>query len=160
MKKHINYPGYIFLENGEILSKKGAPLKAQTCKDGYRVGHLIHKDGKRRFVRFARVCYEAFNGPLSSDMVVNHINTIRNDDRVENLEACTPKSNILHSLHNMSRGEKHFNSKLSDEEVDYIVKIKGRVPQRELKEKFNVSTTWISMIQNRLARKGFPYEEK
>ena len=41
-----------------------------------------------------RIVYEAFIGQIPKGMEVEHINTIRNDNRLENLRLCTHKENM------------------------------------------------------------------
>lgn len=53
------------------------------CKDGKIKTHLVH-----------RLVWEAFNGPIPDGMQVNHINEVKTDNRLENLNLMTPKENI------------------------------------------------------------------
>lgn len=57
------------------------------CIKNKRVGRLIH-----------RLVADAFIG-LSDDKEVNHINGIKDDNRVENLELCTHSENMQHAYH-------------------------------------------------------------
>ena len=61
----------------------------KTCENGV---------GQTRYVHDL-VC-EAFLGPRSckKSIVVNHKNGVRDDNRLENLEYCTPKDNIRHAV--------------------------------------------------------------
>ena len=51
------------------------------------------KDGLLKTIAVAKVVYESFNGPVPEGMQVNHINELRTDNRVENLNILTPKEN-------------------------------------------------------------------
>lgn len=41
-----------------------------------------------------RVVYEAFNSPIPDGYGIDHVNTIRDDNRLENLRVATPKENV------------------------------------------------------------------
>lgn len=83
---------------------------------------------------------------------VNHINSIRNDNRLENLEWTTPKENTRHSMiygNNKQDGELHPNSKLLNSDIKDILENKDNVTQRKLALKYNVSTATICNIVNK-----------
>jgi hypothetical protein len=70
---------------GTILKQYKQPyyLEVDLCKDGVKKHHLVH-----------RIEYEAFNGKIPEGMQVNHINEIKTDNRLENLNLMTPSENI------------------------------------------------------------------
>ena len=45
-----------------------------------------------------RLVWEAFNGPISNGLYINHKNRIKNDNRLVNLEVVTPRENQHHWL--------------------------------------------------------------
>ena len=79
---------------GQLVERiqKGRIFKLKTDKDGYKEVQL-HKDGNKKYYRVHRLIYLTFKGKLSDDLVINHINEIKWDNSVWNLELVTPKEN-------------------------------------------------------------------
>jgi len=65
--------------------KKNGYMSVQLCKDGQAKDILVH-----------RLVAEAFLDPDSERPYVNHKNLHKEDNRVDNLEWCTPKENTAH----------------------------------------------------------------
>lgn len=65
-----------------------------NCKNGY--AYICCADNKTAYVH--RLVYEAFIGEIRDGMEIDHINTIRTDNRLENLRVVTHKENILNPL--------------------------------------------------------------
>lgn len=77
---------------GKGKSRKGGVLSIRLTKAGYAQIHLC-KDGKTYYKYVHRLVYEAFNGPIPEGMQVNHINEDKTDNRPENLNLMSAKSN-------------------------------------------------------------------
>lgn len=132
--------------------KRGMPLRPQPNSKGYlRVA--IH--GKLYFVH--RLVAEAFIPNPDMKPVVNHLDGNPLNNVVENLEWCTISENSKHAfkigLHISIKGEDKSNSKLTEEQVRWILrnyqkgsKEFGRKP---LARKFNVSHQLIKNIIDR-----------
>lgn len=87
-------------------------LKPAICYGGYLQVHLC-KDGKKKFFKVHRLVANAFIANTLNLPQVNHINEVKIDNRVENLEWCTCKDNINHGTHNQRANEAKTNGKLS-----------------------------------------------
>lgn len=82
--RHIIYP-----DSGKIWNKRMNRYTGGVRKDGYLHFHL---EGKKYLNH--RYIYEMTTGiPLKADEHINHINNIRNDNRIENLEIVNYKQN-------------------------------------------------------------------
>lgn len=67
-------------------------IKVELCKNNIKKKWFVH-----RLVAFSFI-ENIYNKPF-----INHINGVRADNRCENLEWCTAKENMYHSLHIMNR---------------------------------------------------------
>jgi hypothetical protein len=97
-------------KRGGTFNFKGRLLKQSLKKDGYlRV--VISINGKSKHYSSHRLVAKTFiNNPLNKKEV-NHINSIRNDNRVCNLEWVTPSENLKHSYDNGNREKKFYGYK-------------------------------------------------
>lgn len=89
-------------------------LKLQLKKTGYLQVKLC-KEGRSFYKRPHRLVAEAFIYNPENKKEVNHINGIKNDNRVENLEWCTSSENQIHSFKNglqkIYKGKDHIQSR-------------------------------------------------
>lgn len=61
-----------------------------------RCGYLLvnfRKNGKKTGYSVHTLVYSTFNGPIPDGMQVNHINEVKTDNRLENLNLMTPQEN-------------------------------------------------------------------
>lgn len=92
-----DYEGLYEVSNfGRVRSLKFGKvriLKLFKNSKGYLYVDL-YKDGKRKEFRVHRLVWETFNGAIPDGMEVNHINEIKTDNSLWNLNLMTRKENI------------------------------------------------------------------
>lgn len=77
---------------GCVRILKGKVLKPEMNNDGYLLVGLC-KESKQKFFSVHRLVWMTFNGEIPSGMQVNHLNEVKTDNRLENLNLMTPKQN-------------------------------------------------------------------
>lgn len=80
---------------------KNRPLKGKLIKPYNNNGYSIAKlwqNNKYKMLSIHRLVAIAFIDNIYKKPCVNHINGIKNDNRIDNLEWCTHKENIQHAF--------------------------------------------------------------
>lgn len=118
-----NYEGIYQASNlGRIKSlgridALGHRLKEKILKPLIRpIGYYqvaLWKNSKVRFYLVHRLVWEAFNGQIPENMQVNHINEIKTDNRLSNLNLMTAKENTNWGSRNERSAKKQINGKKS-----------------------------------------------
>lgn len=126
-KDVIGYEEYFKVSNlGRIYSKRSSKILAQVIsKSGYstvptRIGG---RKGLAICMRVHRVVAEAFLENPHKKPQVNHIDGIKSNNCLTNLEWVTEKENVRHAfdtgLNVAKKGSERSNSKLTEEAVRY-----------------------------------------
>ena len=160
MRKKINgYEKYEIDVDGNVWSWKNLTtgkvrkLKTGKCSNGYH--HVIlYKNNERKNISIHRLVASAFIPNPEKKSTVNHINGIKTDNRIENLEWATQLENIRHAIKTglrNTKGIKHRDAKLTPEIVReirsiYAARTSRYWGARSLAKKYNVSHNVISDV--------------
>ena len=131
------------------LYKSGRVLSTKLRKDGYVSIGLIYLHGKRRTRSVHKIVADAFLGKCPEGKEVNHIDGIKSNNTLGNLEYVTKSENSIHSYEiglQSSRGTENGNAKLTDKDVLNVRKMLGKETQMEISRIFNVSKSCIGGI--------------
>lgn len=147
------FDGYFVSTLGNVESiKRGKRrrLKPSTKSNGY-LQATLSIDGKTKCVGVHRLVAMAFLPNPDGKPQINHINGIKIDNRVENLEWVTPSENIRHAyatgLQVVRRDEDASVAKFTNEQVKFIRENPNHLTCKALAEIFGVAHTTISAIQ-------------
>lgn len=175
------YPDYMVSSNGRVWSKtrvvsrprgsylkKGRFLKGRDDTRGYLTLGLVNENGKKQY-KIHRLVAENFLKNTETKREVNHINGIKTDNEVSNLEWATSKENKTHAW-NMGlykkqdrskySGENCGTSKFKEHEIIEIRKIykSGGISQKALGEMYGTSQAQIYYIVNHITWKNVKEE--
>ena len=98
------------------------------------------KDGRIKRCRF--IVSKHLGRPLKTNEFVHHINGIKTDDRLENLEILSPQKHM--SIH--VKGNKNPSAKITQEIADKIKTYKGVLSSRKIAPIFNISPSQVKRI--------------
>lgn len=94
MLKIKDFEDYTIDKNGNVFSiRKNKYLKQTINKYGY-CKVTLQKNNYKKMFSVHRLVAQAYLKDYSDNLQVNHINGIKTDNRLENLEMVTPKENM------------------------------------------------------------------
>lgn len=101
----------------ERIDALGRKVEEKILKPGInQYGYYqveLYKNSIGKMYQVHRLVYEAFNGQIPEGLQVNHINEIKTDNRLENLNLMTPKENTNYGTGIERRSKKQINGKKS-----------------------------------------------
>ena len=98
---HPVYKKYAANEEGEIIHYKlGKPRKGIINQNGYfKISIYLERNRNKSYFSH-RFVFECFYGLIEKNKQINHINSIRSDNRIKNLEVVTASENCRKSAKN------------------------------------------------------------
>lgn len=98
MKEIINYPGYYVDDSGKVYSRKYGDLRElkQYPKTHGYLYVALSRNGKKDYLRVHRLVAEAFIPNPDNLPEVNHKDEDKTNNKVDNLEWCTPHDNKVY----------------------------------------------------------------
>jgi len=121
--KDIGIKKYAVSNMGNVRGADGITLMKPLDQNGYkRVG--IYNDGILKYRRVHHLVMEAFVGERPIGYDTDHINRIKNDNRLENLRYCSKSENMLNRC----------NTRTDIEETDPL--LRKKIIQTEWKKKY------------------------
>jgi hypothetical protein len=100
MQRIKNYPNYLIDEFGKIYNNKLKRfIKPYLNKNGYYQISLTNEIGTKKLYLHRLLAINFIDNPLNKSCI-NHINGIKSDNRLENLEWATYIENSKHAFRN------------------------------------------------------------
>jgi hypothetical protein len=123
--------------------RKERILKGRPNKKGY-LSVVLYKGGKQFTFRINRLIWIVFKGEIPEGMEVNHINAIKTDNRLVNLELTTRQQNMDHAVKlDLLPHKKLYQNEIQEIKDMYLI---HKINQRAIAVKFNVCQQTISKI--------------
>jgi HNH endonuclease len=146
MKRYKDTP-YFVTEDGKVIGSRGYELKLNSGKSGY--AQISNKKLNKTF-SVHRMIAETYIPNPENKTDVNHINGIKTDNRISNLEWVSRSENMMHSVHVLG---KKYVGKLSEDDIQYIKnnykpRTKGST-QVDLAKRFGVTQGAIKYFLNK-----------
>ena len=169
-----NFPGYKAGTDGTIwtcrerggprqwrLGTRWTPLKPSITNKGYYRVTMSHMGGRGLYA-VHRLILETFVGPCPEGMVARHLNSVRTDNRLVNLQWSTQSENLSDRLKagTLIVGERNGLAKLSEAQVQEIrrLAVEG-VNGAQLARRFGVHRNCIYSILGRTRRPTWTHTE-
>lgn len=99
-KEIPGYDNYLINKKGIIINKKTKGILAGSDRNGYRRVTLKNQNKTVHIL-----LYETFVGPIPEGYVIDHINGVKDDNRLENLRAVPQSDNMSNAFLHGHKGQ-------------------------------------------------------
>lgn len=149
---HFHYGYYVSLK-GKIYSTIIDDIrKVNDNGQGYMTVSIVRNDGYKYTKKIHQIVASTFYFHTRNDLVPNHKNFNRADNRVENIELITKEENYRHMYNSFIDGEREYDFRLNKEIVLKIFYEKGTLT--EVSKKFNVDKATVHSIKTKKSYKS------
>ncbi len=123
---HVETPNYIVYDDGTTIHKRFDRPVGHKRKDGYL--EFSNADDNRKKTLAHRFIWKVFNGEIPNGMQVNHVNGVKDDNRLVNLELVTRQHNQQHceKRNNNTSGHKNICWRKDCEKWAVRIKVNGK----------------------------------
>lgn len=146
---------YYISEYGDVVNAKtGYKLNpARSKSTGYLMVKLDKSDNVKTINSVHQSVYSAFVGPIPDGMVINHIDGVKDNNHISNLELCTYSENSIHAhkigLSKGLPGELNGMSKITEKDVHLIYDlINTGYSNKGIAVMFNIDDKYVSLIRH------------
>jgi hypothetical protein len=146
------FPGYEISSHGRVRSFKHRRVIIRKPYLDKSVGYYaitLFKEGRRYLPHVHRIVATAFLGSPPPGYCTNHLDGVKTNNRVSNLEWTTLRENTLHA-HRMgltdSRAQGRMRSRLTEPDVAYIRRLYPRFSIKLLARVYKVSEESIRQL--------------
>ena len=141
---------------GEKLKRKGVLLKPNKTSQGYycvKLCKVVNGKSYQKNCRIHRLVATAFIVNSKNKKQVNHTDGNKGNNKVTNLEWCTPSENVLHSIRVLGNNthENHGKNILSKKQVDEIRKLIQEKSTFEISKQLDIPYYLIKNIKRNTA---------
>lgn len=145
---------YEITKDGKIYNKEtGVELSYTKDKKGY-LSVSLGKFGSHRVHRL--VCLKYYPNPNYRELQVNHIDGVKTNNCITNLEWVTNAENMHHAVitglraHLDYSGEHNGSAKISEETAKMVINdLINHIPISQIGKKYDLSKSTISAIKNK-----------
>lgn len=144
-----NFPSYLINKRGDILNKNTQNILRPTVKKNGYLQVILCEKTERHYLLVHRLVALTFIKNPNSLPFVNHINGIKSDNRVKNLEWVSAQENSEHAsrTHLLEQGSKRYNAKLKETYISWIERMYDvGIPKRKIAEVYGVSEKAIYLV--------------
>ena len=125
-----------FTKSGLVYRYSKSKDKLELCvlfkkKNGY-----LYFSAKNKHILHHRALYEIFVSVIPEGYQIDHINTVRDDNRLENLRVVTRSENMLNPLTIQHNREAHIGKKLTKEHKQHVSESQIDKPKSEFGKKY------------------------
>ena len=157
---HPVYTNFGANKYGQIYNKKTKRCSiGNLLPSGYRQIRLSQIGLPEKHFYVHRFVYEIFNGPIPDKMQINHINSNKQDNCIDNLELMTRSENVKHAF-----AAKKYKTKIEIETEKPIKSIKMDIELEKSDDEFTEDEKALidkkyNAMMNKINNGNFPYKK-